>query len=93
MSVVPTITGWDPEGNPLFEADEVDARLDAFLEALPVEVTGQGGWLDIDSAIGTLFFGTDQLIWAERFLTIGAELLERQKLRVEAEILAREARR
>ncbi len=89
---LPQIIGWDPEGNALYDKDDLDERLEEFLQALPVEVTGQAGWLDIDCTIGTLFFGTDQLVWAERFLTVGLELLERQKLRVMAEMLAKEGR-
>jgi hypothetical protein len=68
-------TGYDVEGLPLYECDELDKRYDAFIDSLK----GGNGWTDVDMAF--TYLAGDAAESLTTALALLREMGERQQVR------------
>lgn len=87
---LPGFNGFDPEGHPMFDHDELDDRYQSLIER--IQAVGGRGWSDIDCAVSALLSPSSALPFAEEVLELLEVLINRERGRVRL-IIAEQERR
>lgn len=82
--------GHDPEGNPMFERDALDARYADLMERMKADA--DKSWFTIDQAVGELLAPTGCLAFAEEVLEVAGDMVQRERGRVRLMVAEQERR-
>lgn len=83
---LPSVAGWDPEGNARFERDELDDRYSVLLDRMREDDTHEGDRTSFafDLGVGALVYSDAGLAVADEALEVLRALVARERLRARA---------